>query len=390
MMGHMGADGLAGERVQAECIQAERIQAERIQAERFTAQLLAGEPARSPAEVARRLLAIQGQDARGARLAIRARTAGLTVADVDRALTNDRTLLITWLNRGTLHLVRSEDYWWLHALTVRPQLQNAVRRILAAAGLSHAEMDKGVAVVRAALAADGPLTRVQLRAIVASAGLPAQDNVSSHLIALASMQGIAVRGPMIGAQHAYVLVADWLGKPPRAVDPDVALAELARRYLAGHGPASDRDLAKWAGLPLSQVRRGLTAIAPELREGAGDLAELAASSREQASLPPPRLLGAFDPVLLGWASREPLLGDHRGVVTVNGLFRPLALVGGKAAGIWAWTGGQVALDRFGELPGNAEAALAAEARDVQRFLAGPVDPGSTVAPRQDRDHDEVA
>jgi hypothetical protein len=73
-------------------------------AERLTAQLLAGLPARDPVAVARRLLAVQGQDARGARLAIRARTTGLSTTDVDRALSKDRSLLITWLNRGTLHL----------------------------------------------------------------------------------------------------------------------------------------------------------------------------------------------------------------------------------------------------------------------------------------------
>src|SRR5207237_2650704 len=89
--------------------------------ERLTAQLLAGPPARDPVAVAERLLAIQAQDPRGARLAIRARTTGLSVADVDRALTDDRSLLITWLNRGTLHLVRLEDYPWLQALTT-PQL----------------------------------------------------------------------------------------------------------------------------------------------------------------------------------------------------------------------------------------------------------------------------
>jgi hypothetical protein len=79
-------------------------------AERPTAQLLAGPPTRHPVAVAERLLAIQGQDPRGARLAVRARTEGCSAADVDRALTEDRSLLITWLNRGTLHLVRSEDY----------------------------------------------------------------------------------------------------------------------------------------------------------------------------------------------------------------------------------------------------------------------------------------
>lgn len=78
-------------------------------AERLTAQLLAGPPAPDPVAVAERLLAIQAQDPRGARLAVRARTAGLAAADVDRALTDDRSLIITWVNRGTLHLIRSED-----------------------------------------------------------------------------------------------------------------------------------------------------------------------------------------------------------------------------------------------------------------------------------------
>src|SRR5215218_8936535 len=98
-------------------------------AERLTAQALAGEPLRSPEAVAERLLAVQGQDPRGARLAVRARTEGLTAADVDRALSEDRSLLITWLNRGTLHLVRSEDYRWLHALTTPPRLTANARRL---------------------------------------------------------------------------------------------------------------------------------------------------------------------------------------------------------------------------------------------------------------------
>jgi Winged helix DNA-binding domain len=342
-----------------------------IAGKRFAAQLLAGNPAAAPEQVAERLLAIQGQDGRGARLAIRARTSGLTAADVDRALTADRSLVLTWLNRGTLHLVRTEDYWWLHQLTMRPSLQVTVRRMLARGGLDEAGAEKGVSVVEAALLAQGPLTGPQLRGILAAAGLPAQDNIPLHIVALASMRGAVVRGPMAGLQHAYVHVRDWLGTPPPAREPDVALAELARRYLAGHGPASDRDLAKWAGLPLGAARRGLAAIAGELQDRPDGLAELARGRpADVPRMPEPRLLGAYDPVLLGWASRADILGDHQDIVTVNGLFRPFALVDGRAAGIWSWTGGQVVLSRFEELSAAAESALAAETRDVQRFLTG--------------------
>ena len=356
------------------------------QAQRFAAQLLSGPPARSPVEVAERLLAIQGQDARGARLTVRSRTAGLTVADVDRALTADRTLVITWLNRGTLHLVASEDYWWLHPLTARPQFQIGCLRNLARLGVSAQDADRGVAVVERALA-DGPLVSAEIAERLVAAGLPGDAGVALHVLMLASLRGSAVRGPVIGSQHAYVLARDWLGPPPRALEPDAALARLARRYLAGHGPASDRDLAKWAGLPLRQVRRGLAAIGAELADRSDGLAELATAARGGVSLPPARLLGPYDPVLLGWASREPILRGHEGIVTVNGLFRPFALVAGEAAGIWAYTGGEVQLRPFGALPVDIEAALAADARDVQRFLAGPPNSGGEEV---GQDSDEAA
>ena len=85
--------------------------------ERLAAQLLSGTPAAGTAAVAGHLLAIQAQDPRGARLAVRARSHARSAGDVDAALTEDRSVVVTWLNRGTLHLVRTEDYWWLHPLT---------------------------------------------------------------------------------------------------------------------------------------------------------------------------------------------------------------------------------------------------------------------------------
>ena len=100
-----------------------------VVAERCAAQLLSGPAAWTALDVVRQLLAVQGQDPRGARLAIRARSTGLTAADIDRALTAERSLVISWLNRGTLHLVRSEDFWWLHELTTPPMLAGNARRL---------------------------------------------------------------------------------------------------------------------------------------------------------------------------------------------------------------------------------------------------------------------
>jgi hypothetical protein len=336
-------------------------------AERLTAQLLAGPPARDPVAVAERLVAVQGQDARGVRLAIRARTAGLSAADVDRALSEDRSLLITWLNRGTLHLVRREDYPWLHALAT-PSLLTGNARRLAQLGVSPDAADRGVAVIERSLGDEGPLTRDQLRERIAAAGVRTDGQALIHLLMLASLRGLTVRGPMVGRQHAYVLVRDWLGEP-EPVDRDRALAELARRYLAGHGPADDRDLAKWAGLALRDARAGLTAIAAELEQRGDGLVDLAGRP-PAADLPAPRLLGSFEPVLLGWTSREPLLGSRERMITVNGLVRPFALVRGRAAATWGLRGGEVVLEPFDRLSREDAASLQADAADVVRFLAG--------------------
>jgi hypothetical protein len=333
-------------------------------ARRLTAQLLAGEPAREPVAVAERLLAIQAQDPRGARLAVRARTTGLTAADVDRALTEERSLVLTWLNRGTLHLVRSEDYRCLHALTT-PQLFTANASRLAQEGVSPAAAERGVAAIERALAGEGPLTRLQLRERLEAAGVPTAGQALVHVLMLATLRGLSVRGPMVGPEQAYALVRDWLGEQ-RPVERGRALAELARRYLAGHGPADERDLAKWAGLPLRDVRAGLGAIAGELEERDG-LVDLAGKPAP-AELPPPRLLGAFEPLLLGWRSREPILGDHLGLVTVSGIFRPFALVEGRARATWRLRAGEVALEPFEPLSDGVANALAADADAVARFL----------------------
>jgi hypothetical protein len=332
---------------------------------RLTAQLLAGPPARDAVTVAERLLAVQGQDPRGARLAVRARSDGLTAADVDRALTEERSLLITWLNRGTLHLVRSEDYPWLHGLTAPTQITGNLRR-LGQEGVSPDDAERGVTVMARALAEEGPLTRDQLRERIAAAGVRTERQALVHVLMRASLLGLAVRGRMVDGQHAYVLVRDWLGEP-KPVDRGTALAELARRYLAGHGPATDRDLARWAGLPLRDARAGLDAIASELRDFEDGLVDLARRP-PAAELPPPRLLGPYDPLLLGWTSREDVLGPHQELVTVNGLFRPFALVRGRAAASWGMPRGEVVIEPFGRLGKADAAALDREARDVARFL----------------------
>ncbi len=84
--------------------------------------------------------------------------------------------------------------------------------------------------------------------------------------------------------------------------------------------------------------------------------------------PRPRLLGGFDPLLHGWVDRTPVLGDNQRIVTKNGIFRPFALVDGRAVSTWGMPHGRVTLEPFGRIAAPILADLDREAADVERFL----------------------
>jgi hypothetical protein len=299
-----------------------------------------------------RILAVQGQDPRGFRLAIRARTSGVTAADVDRALTEERSIVVSWLNRGTLHLVRAEDYPWLHALTT-PQLATGNALRLRQEGVDR--VDRGVALITKALA-DGPKTRADIAHVVRDVTTNPQGVV--HLLLRATIDGRAVRGPVLGKEQAFVVPEDWLRPQPR-VDLDRALTELAVRYLRGHAPAGPEDLAKWAGIPLNRARAAFAAVPGGPATGA---------PATKPALLPPRLLGSFDPVLHGWASREWLLPVDDGVVTSNGIFRPTALVGGRVVATWTLSGTTLGLQPLEPVDPDTRRQLEADAQRLGAYL----------------------
>ncbi len=337
--------------------------AAQLRRRRAAAQLLGGADAPGAHGAVAHLLAVQAQELRAARLALRARRAAGTAADVDSALTEDRSLVVTWLLRGTLHLVARDDYAWLHALTA-PLSAAASRRRLGQLGVRPEEAE---AVILRALADAGPLPRAALAERVTAAGIRAEGQVMPYLLALAAAGGRVVLGPVAGGAHCFVLTQDWLGATGRTPDRGIALAELARRYLRGHGPAGDADLAGWSGLPLRDARAGLGAIARELEQH-GELVDLARRDAPPTRLPA-RLLGAFDPLLLGWRDRAfAVAPEHaRRVHPGGGILRATALANGRVVGTWARRRGKVVLEPFEPLPGSVAAALRREAADVARF-----------------------
>jgi Winged helix DNA-binding domain len=341
---------------------------------RAAAQLLHRPRPAGVADVVGHLLAVQAQDLRAARLALRARATGLAAADVDAALTVERSVVVGWLARGTLHLVGRDDYPWLLALTAPTRMASSRRR-LGQEGVAPDDAQRAVRVIERALADAGPLTRPELAERIAAEGIRTEGQATPHLLGLAALGGIAVLGPVRDdGSHAFALTRDWLGAAaPRRLDRDAALAELARRYLAGHGPATPADLATWSGLPLRDARAGLQAIASELTQhGGDDRVDLAARDSTPDAIPA-RLLPAFDPYLLGWKDRAfavPTRHAQR-VYPGGGMLRATATVDGLAVGTWSAAGGAIQLELFARVVSTAKAALGAEADDVARFVQAP-------------------
>jgi hypothetical protein len=343
---------------------------------RAAAQLLHRPPAAGVADVVERLPAVQAQDLRAARLALRARTVALTAADVDAALTDERSVVVTWLMRGTLHLVVRDDYPWMLGLTAPTRLATSHRR-LAQEGVAPDDAERAVKIVERALADAGPLTRPQLAERIAAEGIRTAGQAAPHLLMLAALRGVAVLGPLReDGGHAFALARDWLGTAPptelAGAERDGALAELARRYLAAHGPAAPDDLAAWSGLALRDARAGLQAIASELAERGDDLLDLAAREPTPEAIPA-RLLAAFDPYLLGWKDRAFAVPTRyaKRVHPGGGMLRATATVDGLAVATWSSAGGTLKLEPFGRLPAGARAALEADADDVARFAQAP-------------------
>jgi winged helix DNA-binding protein len=358
-----------------------RLGADELRRLRLRAQRLAGPRPGEVAGVVRAVGGLQAQDTPASRLAVRPRSRGPDEAAVRRACNQDRSVVRTWAMRGTLHMVAAEDAGWLVAL-LGPVFAAADRRRRLQLGLDDDLCERALAALRAVLAA-GPRSRADLVRGLAAEGvrIDPSGQAPAHLVGYAALRGLVCRGPDLdGDQASYVLLEDWVGagRAP-ALGPDDALAELARRYLGGHGPAGPEDLAAWSGLPVGRARRAFELVAGELWELEAGGRRLwvpagAPAAGDGPDDPVVRLLGRFDDYLLGWRGRDLVL-DPRFArrVAAGGWVHPVVVVDGRVAGTWRArrTGGrlEVTVEPFtGRLPRGTGPGLEAEAADLGRFL----------------------
>jgi hypothetical protein len=305
---------------------------------------------------------IQAQDITAAAMSIRARSPDLALADLRRAVWDDRSLVLTWSMRGTRHLHPAADVRWL--LSVFGPVFGRPGRRADQLGIAGAAGDRAVAALRDGLGAEGMLTRFQVKDRLAAVGVDVSGQAPAHVLQRAALEGVLCMLPDPHGPERYVLLDDWV---PRSELPsrEEALRMLASRYLGAFGPATLQDFRAWSGLPAAQAALGWAAVA----DNAGQAPDLPAPPGRC----PVRLTGGFDALLLGYADRSLHLPaeDAPRVNAGGGLVKPVVLDDGVVVATWRYVRSatdSIEVAPLRALSGAARRGLEREVRQIGAFL----------------------
>ena len=338
----------------------------RLQNQRIT------HPARSPEGVVAWMGAVQAQEYGPAKSGLSIRAAQRTTEGaVERAIDQGR-ILRTHLLRPTWHFVTAADIRWMLELTA-PHVHRVMSSYDRKLGLDMSVMTRALAVFERALGDNGYLTRRELGAYLDRAGLPDKSMHLAHIAMYAELEGLICSGPRRGKQFTYALLADRAPNAKR-LPRDEALAELTRRYLRSHGPATVRDFVWWSGLRTTDAKRGLEMnCAKSLDiEGLKYWTLGRASGRRRRAMDPVHLLPIYDEYLVAYR-------DHRIVprpAYLLGNFQHALLIGGQVTGTWRTvagrSGGVLKVDTLRRLTGAERRGIAQAVTRYRRFLGVPV------------------
>lgn len=287
---------------------------------------------RTPEEAVRWLGAVQAQEFPVAKWSLGQRCAGATEVDVAKAVDDGRILRLHVL-RPTWHFVARDDLRLMLAATA-----NRVHQLNAfmyrQCELDDEVLAEAMAVLERTLADGRHRSRSEIGHALADSGISASGTRLGYILQFAELEGLICSGAVQGKQQTYALVRH---RAPDAVEmaPESALADLARRYFTGHGPATARDLAGWASLTLADTHRAIEANRDRLaRLDCDGKTFWFASDLEvpaPADTPVAHLIQGYDEYVMGYFETRSLIRPEGGLVNP---FLHLVLIDGVVAGSW--------------------------------------------------------
>lgn len=340
---------------------------EQVLAWRLGRQFVAGADGGDPVAIARRLCGVQAQVASSARLAVAVRSAKPDSGAIDQALWQDRTLVKTWVMRGTLHLLPADELadYCAALATLRSWEKGSWQR---GHGVTAAEIEAIIEAVPRALAQDVALTREELvDAVVEVTGdahlREALTSGWGMLLKPLSRLGELCYGPPRDGKVTFAATRTWIPSWPAELPPfEEAGVRVARSFLGAHGPASPEMFDTWlfGGVAKKGVLKAwFRDLAPELTEVEVDGTPLLALTEHLDDLAATRpskavhLLPGFDQYILGAPrSLEALIpAEVKGKVSRQaGWISPVIVHRGRVAGVWEPKNGQITLDLFQPVP----------------------------------------
>jgi hypothetical protein len=221
---------------------------------RLRSQHLIGPGLADPVAVVRHLLAVQAENHSQASWAVATRTTAPDAALFER-LYDDGCLLRTHVLRPTWHFVLPDDIGWLLDLSRLRQTRGWERQ-LEQEHIDHRAWENAASLITETLVGQ-TLTRGELADHLTASGIIMSGHALMLVCGFTELHGLICSGPTRDGQHTYALLSERV-PTTRRLDLDQARAELVSRYIGGHGPATERDIAYWATMTLGEVR---TAIA---------------------------------------------------------------------------------------------------------------------------------
>lgn len=283
--------------------------------------------------------AMQAQEYPYAKWSIGQRTPGLTDAAVDGMLAAG-TILRTHILRPTWHFVLPADIRWIMSVTA-PRVAVFNRHWLRRAELDLRAIARAEEVLGAALTGRR-LTRREIQAALAEAGIDASGLRFGLILMQAELDLLIVSGGLRGKQHTYALL-DEIASASSTMAPDEALAELTRRYFISHGPSTIADFTWWSSLTVAEVKRGLAMVGSDLERATLEGTDYWSGSQrgpevEYGGSPIVHLVQGFDESVIGYQkTRSALdLGRMAPKEFVDGFIHPI-LVDSQIAGFWRRT-----------------------------------------------------
>jgi hypothetical protein len=280
--------------------------------------------------------AIQAQDFESAKWAIGVRLTRSTTPDVQDAI--DRGEIIrTHLLRPTWHLVAAEDVRWMLELTA-PHISASLNAAHKRFALTARAVSRSNALIEKALTGGRYLTREELLAAFRKARIPTGGNRLHHLLLRAELDGLICSGPVKDGKPTYALLDERV-RGGKHLTRDGALEELAGKYFTSRSPATLEDFMWWSGLPAASARRALEMIEPKFVSAIVDSRRYWIAGGPAQYLPDKdsvHVLPAFDEFIISYRERSAALPDRRyaNVVSSNGVFRPVIVMGGQVVGLW--------------------------------------------------------